>query len=57
MQNGYMEDGEEKEEDGFLGAGFGEIGCRNGEWKKLGKNCVQWRTLVLTALNLLDLQK
>jgi hypothetical protein len=38
-------------------AGFGETGSRNGRWMKLGQNCIQWRTLVLTVLNLFDLQK
>jgi hypothetical protein len=38
-------------------AGFDEIRRRSWRWMELGQNCIQWRTLVLTVLNLFDLQK
>jgi hypothetical protein len=49
-----MEDGDEKYGH-KIEAGLGEIGCENGRW--MGQNCVQWQILILTMLNLWDLQK
>jgi len=38
-------------------AGFDEMGRRNGRWMKVGQNCIQWRTPVLTVTRFCSAKK